>query len=121
MDKLDDEWDAKNIFKDKWNNSDAIFFVKETNFHVHRQLLSLMSPVFKRMFSSDFREKGQQEIPLPGKKAKVFLSFLLIVYSREDFDEVTSELLIRKSTPIHSFQFFLPNDLTLYYKNGITG
>ena len=50
-----------------------------------------MSPVFKAMFNSDFREKGQQEIPLPGKEAAVFLRFLLIVYSREDDDEVNSE------------------------------
>ena len=104
--EMDEELDAKNIFKDEWDDSDVFFIVEKTKFHVHRALLSFMSPVFKMMFSSDFREKAQQEIPLPGKKAKVFLSFLLIVYSREDFDEVTSELLIRKSTPIHSFQFF---------------
>ena len=101
-----EELDTKNIFKDEWDDSDAFFVVERTKFHVHRALLSLMSPVFKAMFSSDFREKVQREISLPGKKAEVFLSFLLIVYSREDFDEVTSELLIRKSTPIHSFQCF---------------
>ena len=91
MDEPVDELDAKNIFKDKWDDSDTILVVEDTKFHVHRQLLSLMSPVFKAMFSSDFREKGQREIPLPGKEAKVFLDFLLIVYSREDFNEVTSE------------------------------
>ena len=90
-DELDDKWDAKNIFKDKWDDSDAFFLVEEKKFHVHRALLSLMSPVFKAMFKSDFREKDQQEIPLPGKETKVFLSFLLIVYSREDSNEITSE------------------------------
>ena len=90
-DELDDKWDAKNIFKDKWDDSDAFFLVEEKKFHVHRALLSLMSPVFKAMFKSDFREKDQQEIPLPGKESKAFLSFLLIVYSREDSNEITSE------------------------------
>ena len=80
-----------NIFKVEWDESDVTFIVEEKKFHVHRALLSFMSPVFKAMFSSDFRENGQQEIPLPGKKAKVFLSFLLIIYSREDDNEVTSE------------------------------
>lgn len=82
---------GRNIFKDEWKDSDAIFIVEKTRFHVHRGLLGLMSPVFEAMFNSDFREKEQQEIPLPGKNAGVFLSFLLIAYSREDDDEVTCE------------------------------
>ena len=93
-----DEQDEKNVFEDEWDDSDTIFIVEEKKFHVHRALLSLMSPVFKAMFSSDFREKDQQEIPLPGKKAEVFLSFLLIIYSREDYDEVTGEYLQYNNT-----------------------
>lgn len=82
---------TRNIFSSQWEDSDVVFVVEETKFHVHRVLLSLMSPVFKAMFNSSFREKGQTEIPLPGKEANVFLSFLLIVYSKEDFNEIKRE------------------------------
>ena len=86
----DDGLAGKNVFKHEWEDSDAIFVVEQKKFHVHRQLLSLASPVFKVMMFS-FREKDQREIPLSGKKAELFLSFLLIVYSLEDDKEITSE------------------------------
>ena len=83
-------WD-KNIFANEWEESDAVLLVENVRFHVHRAILCMFSPVFRAMFSSDFREKDQQEVPLPGKKADTLLSFLLLVYSREEYDEVTSK------------------------------
>ena len=109
----DDDLDVKNIFKDEWENSDAIFIVEQRKFHVHRQHLSLVSPVLKAMFSSEFREKDQQEIPLPGKKAKVFLSFLLIVYLREDDDELKSEYKRNKNRYNYNFNLQYNNCFNL--------
>ena len=77
-----------------------------------------MSPVFKVMFKSDFREKGQQQIPLPGKKARTFLSFLLTVYSREDDDEVNSEYK-RKKHRYNNFNQHYNNSLNLCSTKGI--
>lgn len=68
-------------FLKPWASSDAIFVVEEQRFYVHRWLLSWWSPVFDKMFSSDFLEKNKTEIPLPGKKRVEFQELMLMVYS----------------------------------------
>jgi len=45
--------------------SDVVLVVEEQRFHVHRGTLAFWSPVFERMFTSDFKEKNSEEIPLP--------------------------------------------------------
>ena len=57
--------------------------VEDEKFHVHRQILSLHSPVFKAMLSSDIKEKTATEIPLEGKKVAEVLDFLNLLYLRE--------------------------------------
>jgi len=56
-------------FSKPWNQSDVVLIVDGQHFHVHRAILTMFSPVFSRMFSSDFKEKDADEIPLPEKKA----------------------------------------------------
>ena len=58
--------------------------VEDEKFHVHRQILSLHSPVFKAMLNSQFKEGTAKEIPLPGKKADEILDFLKLLYLKED-------------------------------------
>jgi len=57
--------------------------VEKEKFHVHRQILSIHSPVFKAMLNSQFKEATAKEIPLPGKKANEILDFLKQLYLKE--------------------------------------
>ncbi|XP_015778962.1 PREDICTED: uncharacterized protein LOC107356853, partial [Acropora digitifera] len=79
---------AKHPFCEPWEDSDLIFVVEEERFHVHRQIMSIHSPVFKAMLHSvGFKEATATEIPLPGKKANEFLDFLELLYMKK-IDEV---------------------------------
>ncbi|XP_044178614.1 uncharacterized protein LOC114952312 [Acropora millepora] len=54
---------AKTPFSEPWEDSDLIFVVEEEKFHVHRQIMSIHSPVFKAMFTSvGFKEATATEI-----------------------------------------------------------
>ena len=70
-------------FSEPWEDSDLVLVVEDKRFHVHRQILSLHSPVFKAMLKSQFKEATANEIPLPGKKANEILSFLKQLYLKE--------------------------------------
>ena len=73
-------------FSEPWKLSDVVLVVEEQRFHVHRNTLAFWSPVFKRTFSSDFKEKNSDEIPLPGKKAseiKELLHSNVSIFERE--------------------------------------
>ncbi|KAL9962434.1 hypothetical protein ACROYT_G031538 [Oculina patagonica] len=67
-------------FSEPWKLSDVVLVVEEQRFHVHRGTLAMWSPVFERMFTSDFKEKNSDEIPLPGKKASEIKELLQIMY-----------------------------------------
>jgi len=67
-------------FLEPWKLSDVVLVVEEERFHVHRSTLAFWSPVFERMFTSDFKEKNSDEIPLPGKKANEIKELLQIMY-----------------------------------------
>lgn len=71
---------AKRCFSEQWEDSDVILVVENEQFHVHRLILSLNSPVFKAMFKSQFKEATANEILLPGKKSNEMLDFLTKVY-----------------------------------------
>lgn len=47
---------------------------------VHREVLAAWSPVFKSMFTRDFKEKDMNEIELPGKKVDDFVELLHCIY-----------------------------------------
>ena len=48
--------------------ADVILIVEGRKLFANRTVLALASPVWRKMFSSDFKEKNETEIPLPGKK-----------------------------------------------------
>ena len=62
--------------------------MEDEKFHVHRQILSIHSPVFKAMLNTQFKEATAKEIPLPGKKADEILDFIKQIYMKES-DGVT--------------------------------
>lgn len=68
-------------FSQPWASNDVVFIVEEQRFHVHRWILTWWSPVFDKMFSSNFAEKTKTEIALPGKKSVEFQELMAMVYS----------------------------------------
>ncbi|XP_015748904.1 PREDICTED: BTB and MATH domain-containing protein 36-like [Acropora digitifera] len=67
-------------FAEPWKLSDVVLVVEDQRFHVHRGTLAFWSPVFEKMFSTEFKEKNNDEILLPGKKASEFEEMLRIMY-----------------------------------------
>ncbi|XP_078354677.1 BTB and MATH domain-containing protein 36-like [Oculina patagonica] len=67
-------------FSEPWNFSDVVLKVEEQRFHCHRSTLAFWSPVFEKMFTSNFKEKNSDEIQLPGKKASEIKEMLLLMY-----------------------------------------
>ena len=74
------EQELEQDFSKPWEQSDVILEVEGQQFHVHRVVLALSSPVFSRMFSADFKEKHAEKIPLPEKKAREIREMLLAIY-----------------------------------------
>lgn len=59
---------------------DLILVVGKEKLYCHRLLLSLVSPVFSRMFESEFKEHDSQEILLEGKTSQSILELLKHIY-----------------------------------------
>ncbi|KAK7116045.1 BTB and MATH domain-containing protein 38-like [Littorina saxatilis] len=56
--------------------TDVTFDVEGKQLHFSKHLLQMSSPVFDRMFTSDFKEKESSVIPLPGKTYQAMDTFL---------------------------------------------
>ena len=67
-------------FSRPWKSSDLILKVADREFHVHRAVLILCSPVFETSLSSNFEEKCVKEILLPGKEATEIEQMLQSIY-----------------------------------------
>ena len=78
-------------FSQPWKLSDLILVVEEERFHVHRAMLAFWSPVFEKMFTSEFQEKDKTEVPLPGKKASEIKEMLLLIYPSLTERAITEE------------------------------
>ncbi|XP_041374221.1 BTB and MATH domain-containing protein 38-like [Gigantopelta aegis] len=60
--------------------SDIVVVVEAYKLYLNKTILSFASPVFHKMFQSEFKEKNQDTISLPGKKCEDFIAFLLCIY-----------------------------------------
>ena len=69
-----------NVFSEPWKDSDVVLVVEDKKFHVHRCILSLQSPVFKAMFSGNFKDSKQDKIELKDDKYQAMLLFLQLLY-----------------------------------------
>ena len=76
-------------FLKPWKLSDLVLVVEDQKFHVHRGILAFWSPVFEKMFTSEFKEKNKDEIPLPGKKAREIQALLHMMYPSVEEKQVT--------------------------------
>ncbi|XP_020899579.1 kelch-like protein 30 [Exaiptasia diaphana] len=78
-------------FSSPWHFSDVVLIVEDTKFHVHKSTLSMWSPVFERMFTSEFAERTAEEIPLPGKHVNEVEVLLKLIYSYGKVQTVSDE------------------------------
>ena len=78
-------------FLEPWKLSDVVLVVEDQKFHVHRSFLAVWSPVFEKMFTSEFKEKNNDELPLPGKKASKIKQLLYMLYPSSEEKQVTKE------------------------------
>lgn len=69
-----------NVFALPWKESDIVLVVQDMEFHVHRCILMLQSPVFKAMFTGHFKEASEDKITLNGKTSGDMLQFLKLLY-----------------------------------------
>ena len=78
-------------FSQPWKLSDVVLVVEEERFHVHKAMLAFSSPVFEKMFTSEFQEKDKNEVPLPEKKASEMRELLLLIYPSGTERAITKE------------------------------
>ena len=78
-------------FLEPWKLSDVVLVVEDQKFHVHRSFLAVWSPVFEKMFTTEFKEKNNDEIPLPEKKASQIKQLLCMLYPSSEEKQVTEE------------------------------
>lgn len=60
--------------------SSVTLIIESHKLYVHREVLAAWSPVFKAMFTRDFKEKEMSEIELPDKKLDDFVELLYCMY-----------------------------------------
>ncbi|KAH3851198.1 BTB and MATH domain-containing protein 38-like [Dreissena polymorpha] len=68
------------IFSEDSDLTDLTLIVEEIRIPVIKAVLSLSSPVFKKMFEGEWKEKNQSEVYLPEKKLVTFVPFLCCLY-----------------------------------------
>lgn len=69
-----------NVFASPWKKSDVVLLVEGQEFHVHRAILMMQSPVFEAMLDGHFREASQKVITLKEKTSEGMLQFLKLLY-----------------------------------------
>ena len=62
-------------FSSPWNDSDLVLVVEDQDLHVHRSILTLLSPVFKAMLDGHFKEANEDKITLEEKDLKSMVLF----------------------------------------------
>lgn len=65
--------------KKTWRH-DVAFVVQGQRLYASKCVLAMVSPVFECMFGTQFAEKDQKEVDLPGKKFEDFHEFLKCIY-----------------------------------------
>ncbi|XP_061177378.1 BTB and MATH domain-containing protein 38-like [Saccostrea echinata] len=81
-------------FQEERGITDITLIVEDKEIHTVKAILMSASPVFKAMFTLDFKEKTAQKIPLPEKKYKDFVLFLLRIFPKE-YIELNEEKIKR--------------------------
>ena len=79
--------------------SSVVFVIENRELHASKEILALCSPVFRRMFESDFRERSAEHILLPDKNYSDFAEFLLCIYP-DTLKPLTGNLVRNSNTVV---------------------
>ncbi|KAL5008199.1 hypothetical protein ScPMuIL_013780 [Solemya velum] len=85
--------------------SDITLIVEGKKLFTNRAFLIGMSPVFERMFCSDFKEKDLSELPLPGKKFDDVHELLKVVHPRI-LKDLTGEICLKIFPLAEEYQMY---------------
>ncbi|KAL3881846.1 hypothetical protein ACJMK2_028238 [Sinanodonta woodiana] len=77
--------------------------VEYKELYVPKSFLAMVSPVFRLMFESDFKEKDIDELPLPGKKYEDVLIFLKCTHPGKRL-KVTYDIVPKVLPLAHEYQ-----------------
>ncbi|XP_070203183.1 kelch-like protein 17 [Littorina saxatilis] len=126
--KAEDPCDAQNVLALPDETSDVILEVEGRELHASRAVLAHYSPVFRKMFYSDFREKSQAKVPLHGKEFKSVVKFFNVMFPRTAASKtlVADANLIELLTLADEYQadqvkvvcqYYIGEQLSLYFHN----
>lgn len=82
---------SKSQFEETNEVSDIALVVEGRELHVSKSVLMLHSPVFKTMFTADFKENNLKEIPLEERKYAVMVNLLDQSYLGEGTELIRGE------------------------------
>ena len=88
-------------FSAKTWKEDLTLVVEGKEMHVSKVILARVSPVFDRMFSSEFKEKTSDRLILPDKDYDTFLEFLCCIYPGVD-KQITGNVTRRNEIVIRN-------------------
>ena len=84
--------------------SDVVLEVEGRELHANRAVLAHYSPVFGKIFFSDFKEKDQSKVPLPGKSYDEMANFFNVLYPQTPTspDLITGNGVLDRILPVHN-------------------
>ncbi|XP_015112429.1 speckle-type POZ protein A [Diachasma alloeum] len=76
--------------------SDAVVIVEDKQFHVHKLLLQIRSPVFAAMFEHNLKENQTNEIKIEEIRPEVVRKMLQFIYTDriDNFEDIVRDLLV---------------------------
>lgn len=74
---------VENPFSKPTRNSDVVIKVENYELHLHSAILSLYSPVFRAMFSGNFKESTTREVHLAGKEGEHVIELCKYLYGNQ--------------------------------------
>ncbi|XP_045205535.2 uncharacterized protein LOC123557861 [Mercenaria mercenaria] len=89
-----EEFTIDDSFTGESGEYDLTLIVDGHKIRVMKVVLCLASPVFRAMLQSEFKEKDQAEVELPGKKHQDFVEFLSCFYP-DKLEQVTGDTVYR--------------------------
>ena len=97
-DRLDPEAAIESPFEDGSHFADITFLVEGKELHFCKSFLAASSPVFEKMFSSDFKEKENSAIPLPDKTFEEMDIFLQQFHPSHSWKPLNGEFQFKQIT-----------------------
>ncbi|KAL3881857.1 hypothetical protein ACJMK2_028249 [Sinanodonta woodiana] len=87
--------------KSQW--TDLQLKVEDKELYVPKSHLAMVSPVFRQMFESDFKEKDRNVLPLPGKTYEDVLTFLKCTHPG-NLQKITYDIVPKVLPLAHEYQ-----------------